>query len=127
MNNRIVSSLVMAVIAGSGLVSTLAFAQTSDDAATTHPRVNEVTQRLENQQKRVDAGVKDGQINATQAAHDEKRIDNVNNQLTKDEAKNGGHITKAEQKKMNRELNNNSKHIKHQRANAKKSADKTTN
>ena len=37
-----------------------------------HPRISEVDRRLENQQGRIGAGVKDGQINAKQESRDEK-------------------------------------------------------
>jgi hypothetical protein len=80
-----------------------------------HPRVNEVDQRLQNQQNRIDAGAADGQLNANQAAHDDARDAKVSQELSADEAKNGGHITKAEQRKMNRQLNHNSKKIHRQR------------
>lgn len=80
-----------------------------------HPRVNEVDQRLENQQQRIDNGVKDGQMSQGEAARDEKRDAKVERQLSRDEAKNGGHITKAEQRHMNRELNHDSHKIHRQR------------
>ena len=80
-----------------------------------HPRENEVNNRLENQQKRVANGVADGQINAKQAARDSARDAKVAREESRDEAKNGGHLTKAEQNKMNRQLNNDSAHIKDQR------------
>ena len=92
-----------------------AMAQTADAPVPDHPRVNEVDQRLQDQQNRVNNGVADGQINAGQAAHDDSRDAHVSQELNKDQAKDGGHITKAEQRKMNRQLNKNSKHIHHQR------------
>jgi hypothetical protein len=93
----------------------VAHAQTSDTTIPGHPRVNEVDQRLENQQNRIDNGVKDGQINAKQEMRDEKTDAKVSQELSADQAKNGGHITKAEQRKMNKQLNGNSKRIHRQR------------
>ena len=58
-----------------------------------------------------------GQINPNQAARDERRDARVERQLKRDEAKHGGHITKREQAKLNRELNHNSKAIHNQRHN----------
>jgi len=80
-----------------------------------HPRINEVDQRLENQQRRIDAGVNSGQINAKQEARDNALDSKVAQQLSNDEAKNGGRITKREQRHMNRELNRNSARIYRQR------------
>jgi hypothetical protein len=80
-----------------------------------HPRENEVNTRLEDQQKRTDAGVAKGQINARQAARDSTRDAKVAREESRDEAKHDGHITKAEQAKMNRQLNKDSKDIHDQR------------
>jgi hypothetical protein len=80
-----------------------------------HPRISQVDSRLERQQQRIDNGVKDNQINAQQTANDEKRDPRVAQQLSKDEAEHDGHITKYEQKRLNRELNRNSRKIHRQR------------
>ncbi len=93
-------------------------AQTTDTTVPNHPRVNEVDQRLQNQQNRIDAGVANGQINANQAARDQKTDAKVSQELSADEAKNGGHITKAEQTHMNNQLNKDSTRIRHQRTKA---------
>ncbi len=90
-------------------------AQTTTDVPG-HPRVNEVDQRLDNQQKRIDNGVASGTINAKQEARDQATDAKVSQELSKDEAKNGGKITKAEQRRMNRQLTHNSKRIHHQKA-----------
>ena len=108
MKNRIL--LVTASIFVLG--SSAAFAQSSD--VPDHPRVNEVNQRLDNQQQRIDSGVQNGTLNAKQATNDEKRDAKVANELSNDEAKHNGHVTKAEQKKMNKQLNKNSHKIKKQ-------------
>jgi hypothetical protein len=80
-----------------------------------HPRVNEVDQRLDNQQNRIQKGVADGQINAKQEARDEKHDSNIAERESADEAKNGGHLTKAEDKHLNKSLNKNSARIHRQR------------
>ena len=80
-----------------------------------HPRENEVNTRLEDQQKRTDAGVVSGKINARQAARDSARDAKVAREESRDEAKHNGHLTKAEQDKMNRQLNKNSADIHDQR------------
>jgi len=115
------AALIALVTAG---VSGFAQAQTTAPTSVTPPPtggvvsttgVGQVDQRLGDQQKRIDAGVKDGQIGAKQEMRDEKTDAHVSQELSKDEAKNGGVITKAEQKKMNKQLNKNSKRIHRQR------------
>lgn len=80
-----------------------------------HPRVNEVNQRLDNQQNRIQQGVADGQLNAKQATRDEAHDANVAQRESRDEAEHGGHLTKAEQNHLNKSLNHNSGRIHKQR------------
>lgn len=101
-----------------------AIAQTAAVPDPGHPRVNEVQQRIDNQQSRVDKGVSDGQINAKQAARDDAKLAREQKSLNQDQAKDGGHITKAEQKNLNKRLNKGSKQIHRQRENAKAEAAK---
>jgi len=82
-----------------------------------HPRVSEVNQRLDNQQNRIQAGVADGQLNAKQAARDEKQDSNIAARESRDEAEHGGHLTKQEDKNLNKSLNHDSKRIHKQRTN----------
>jgi hypothetical protein len=108
-------SLTVALIAGGNFASSAVFAQSADTAIPGHPRVDEVNQRLENQQERIENGVKDGQISAKQEARDEKHDAKIAGELSADQAKHNGHITKAEQKKLNKQLNHNGKKIHKQR------------
>jgi len=88
-----------------------------------HPRINEVQQRIDNQQNRVDRGISDGQINGRQAARDDAKLSREQNSLNRDAVNNGGHITKAEQRNLNKRLNKGSQQIHRQRQNgAAKSA-----
>ncbi len=80
-----------------------------------HPRINEVQGRIDNQERRIDQGVNQGQLSPGQAARDTRRDARVERQLKRDEAKHDGHITKAEQARLNRELNRNSRAIHRQR------------
>jgi hypothetical protein len=96
-----------------------AFAQTTPAVPDPgHPRVNEVQQRIDNQENRVDRGVSDGQINAKQAAHDDAKLSREQNSLNQDQAKDGGHITKGEQRNLNKRLNKGSRQIHRQRKNS---------
>lgn len=89
------------------LTATGAFAQTA--------RENEVNQRLNTQEQRTDSGVASGTINAKQESRDNARDAKVANEESADEAKNGGKLTKKEDKQLNRQLNHNSKDIKDQK------------
>ena len=93
--------------------ATLAYADTAPVPG--HPRVNEVNQRIDNQQKRIDKGVANGTITPQQQARDEKRLANVSQRASADEAKNGGHLTQGEQTRLNHSLNKNSRHVKAQK------------
>jgi hypothetical protein len=104
--------LALTVLIGSGGT---AFAQSAAVPDPGHPRVNEVQQRIDNQQNRVDRGISDGQINAKEAAHDDAKLGREQASLNHDEAKNGGHITKGEQRNLNKRLNKGSKQIYRQR------------
>ena len=106
------TSILPAAAAFAILLSAPAFAQDADPG---HPRVNEIQGRIDNQENRVNQGIGQGQINGKQAARDEARDARVERQLQRDEAKHGGHITKGEQAKLNRELNHNSHAIHNQR------------
>jgi hypothetical protein len=76
-----------------------------------HPRVNEVNQREQNQQDRIANGLKNGTMTPGQAAHVEKQEQHIENQEKRDMAKNNGHLTKAEQKQLNKEQNKTSREI----------------
>jgi hypothetical protein len=106
------SVAIAALIASSGAAVAQTAAAVPDPG---HPRVNEVQQRIDNQESRVDRGVSDGQINAKQAAHDDAKLGREQSSLNRDEAKDGGHITKAEQRNLNRRLNRGSRQIHRQR------------
>jgi hypothetical protein len=95
------------------LISTQSMAQTAP--VPDHPRENEVNQRLDNQQARIDQGLKNGTMTGQQAARDEKHDENVAQREAVDESKHNGHITKAEQNRLNKSENKNSKRIYRQK------------
>lgn len=104
--------LLVSAVFASGAVMAQA---TPDTAVPGHPRVNEVNQRLDNQQNRTQNGVADGQINAKQEARDEKQDANVAQRESADEAKHNGHLTKQEQNNLNKSENHDSRRIRKQR------------
>lgn len=72
-----------------------------------HPRVNEVDQRLDNQNARIQHDVATGQMSAAQGARDERHDANIAARARADEARNGGHLTAGEQHRLNQSLNRN--------------------
>lgn len=76
-----------------------------------HPRRAEVNARLNNQNKRIRDQVKEGELTKAQAA----KLHRQDRQVRKEErmmsSQNGGHITKQEQRALNRQENAISKKI----------------
>jgi hypothetical protein len=102
-----------------GLVATLACATASAQVTPVyipgHGRINQVDQRLANQQNRIDAGLASGQMSAQQAFRDERQDANIAARENRDEAEHGGHLTAQEQQNLNRSLNHDSNRIHYQR------------
>jgi hypothetical protein len=123
MNNTFTKSLLALAVGGLMLAGS-ASAQTSTTSGAGpgvvdpgHPRVNEVNGREANQQKRIGNGVANGKLTSKQTTNLEKRETSVQNREKKDMAAHNGHLTKAEQKGINRQQNRISKSIykdKHQ-------------
>jgi hypothetical protein len=104
---------VIGLVIGAAFASGSAMAQTNDVPG--HPRVNEVNNRLQNQQNRINNGLKNGTMNHAQAARDETRDANIARRESVDEAKHDGHLTKQEQKNLNHSENRNSGDIYRQK------------
>jgi len=117
MNNKFTNSLLILAVGGLMLAGS-ASAQTSTTSGAGpgvvdpgHPRVNQVNGREENQQQRIANGIKSSKLNSQQAANLEKRETSVQNREKRDMAAHNGHLTKAEQKGINRQQNRISKSI----------------
>jgi len=118
MKNTFTNTLLALAVGGLLLVGS-ASAQTSTTTSGAgpgvvdpgHPRVNEVNGREENQQQRIANGVSSGKLNAQQTSNLEKREASVQNREQKDMAANNGHLTKGEQRRINRQQNRISKSI----------------
>lgn len=104
-------SLIFAGLCCAVLGAPLAKAQTVPD----HPRVNEVNQRLDNQQARINRGLSNGTMSGKQAARDEAHDANIAKRESADEARHNGHLTRGEQRRLNRSENRNSRHIYRQK------------
>jgi len=118
-------SKMLFVLAVGGLMLGTAAAQTSTSNSSNtsgagpgvvdpgHPRVNQINQRQENQQDRIANGVKNGKLTPGQAARLERGEQRLENNEKKDMAADGGHLTKQDQRQLNREANHMSKRIAH--------------
>ncbi|HWY56234.1 MAG TPA: hypothetical protein VNZ03_17340 [Terriglobales bacterium] len=117
MINKFWNSLMILAIGGMTLTGS-AIAQTATTSGAGpgvvdpgHPRVNQVNNREARQQNRIAKGINNGSLNAKQASNLEKREASVQNREKKDMAAHNGHLTKAEQKGINRQQNRISKSI----------------
>src|SRR5499425_3079868 len=99
------SRLPLAVVIA-GAASTGAFAQSQSSQS--DPTIG---QRKENQQDRIANGIKSGQLTAGETANLEKKEAAINKETAKDRAANGGKLTTAEKKQINRQQNQMSKQI----------------
>lgn len=76
-----------------------------------HPRRAQVNRRLDSQHRRIHQGVENGKLTQQQAA----QLNSQDHQVRQEEkamaAQNGGHITGAEQKTLNKQENADSKQI----------------
>lgn len=76
-----------------------------------HPRRGQVNERLENQNKRINQEVKEGELTKAQANKLRKEDRQIRQEERAMASQNGGHITKAEQKVLNQQENAVSKQI----------------
>jgi hypothetical protein len=76
-----------------------------------HPRVNQINQRETNQQNRIANGIKNDKLTPGQASRLEKGEQRLQNNEKKDMAKDNGHLTKQDQRQLNREANHMSARI----------------
>jgi uncharacterized lipoprotein YajG len=124
MINKITNSLLVLAVGGLMFAGSAA-AQTTPNTSGAgpgvddpgHPRVNEVNNREQRQQDRIANGMKDGQLSPGQAAHLERNEARIQHQEKKDMAADNGHLTKKDQRQLNREENRQSRQIykdKHQ-------------
>ena len=101
MINQIKNSLLVLAVAGLMFVGA-ASAQTQD---------SNTAGREQNQQDRIANGEKNGTLTPGQASHLENREQHIDNQEKADMAAHNGHLTKGEQKQLNKEQNKTSKQI----------------
>ena len=83
-----------------------------------------VQQRIDNQDQRINAGVKSGALTPGEAARDESHDARIEAARNRDLAEHGGHLTPAERANLNHRLNHNSARIYDTIHNAKVAAPK---
>lgn len=71
----------------------------------------EVDRRENRQQERIGQGVQSGQLTPGETAHLERQEQRIDNQVKAERAANGGHLTAAERRQVNREENRESRRI----------------
>ena len=123
MTNQFGKMLIVLAVGGLMLATAAAQTSTSNSSNTSgagpgvvdpgHPRVNQVNQREENQQDRIANGIKNGKLTPGQAARLERGEQRLEHNEKKDMAADGGHLTKQDQRQLNREANHMSKRIAH--------------
>jgi hypothetical protein len=84
----------------------------------TNPK-SEVGQRQRNQQERIAQGVKSGQLTASETAHLERREAAIHKEVKTERAANGGKLTPAERRQVNRQENRTSAAIYRKKHNAR--------
>jgi hypothetical protein len=80
---------------------------------------SEVGQRQRNQQERIAQGVKSGQLTASETAHLEGREAAIHKEVHNDRVANGGTLTAAERRQVNRQQNRTSGAIYRKKHNAR--------
>jgi hypothetical protein len=117
MSNRVTQFLSILAVGGLMFVGSAAAQNSNTSGAGAnkvdpgHPRVNQVNRRETRQQNRIANGVKNGKLTPGQTAHLEKGEQRLQNNEKKDMAKDNGHLTKTNQRQLNREANHMSKRI----------------
>ncbi len=102
--------LMTALLVASLGLTTVTFAQ-DGKFAKTHPRRDQVNDRLARQNKRIHNEVKEGDMTKKQAASLHKDDRQIRKEERAMASQNGGHITKQEQKTLNQQQNKVSKQI----------------
>lgn len=96
---------------GKVLLATFASGILAASALPLAAQAAEVYNRLDNQQDRIAAGVRNGQLTPREYANDKVHLAAINAQRRHDLARNGGHLTAHQKIQLNRELNRNSARI----------------
>ena len=108
------NKILMTLVTGALLTSTIALA---DDVKKPEPKV---TNRAENQQKRIAQGVKSGQLTPAETVKLEKKESAIHQEVKAERTLNDGKLTPDERKQVNGQQNSVSKQIYNKKHNAAK-------
>jgi hypothetical protein len=77
-----------------------------------HPRRAEVNHRLNNQDRRINHDVRNGDMSKRQARNLHQRDHQIRHEERRMASRHGGHITRREQSRLNRQENHTSRRIR---------------
>ena len=97
--------IVMTISLTAFLLGSVSVALAETQRQQDHPRREEVNQRLNNQNKRIQNKVKSGQMSKAKAAKVHKEDRQIRGEERAMASQNGGHITKQEQRTLNQQEN----------------------
>ena len=103
MKKALIFASLLSVIAVSSFAQAPAPEQKDKQFQRTHPRREQVNQRLANQNRRIKHELKEGEMTRAQAAKLHKEDRQIRQEERLMAAQNGGHITKQEQRTLNRQ------------------------
>jgi len=110
MKSKLTASLVM-VIVSVFLLGGIVPVYAESDWAKNHPRRTQVNKRLKNQNHRINAKVKNGEMSKAEASKLHQQDRNIRHEERYMAKQNGGHITKQEQRTLNQQENQVSREI----------------
>ena len=111
MKRGIIAVSASTVLAAAFGMSSVTDAMAEGKWAQNHPRRAEVNARLNNQNKRINKELKEGEISKGQANALHKEDHQIRQEERDMASQNGGHITKTEQNVLNQQENKVSKQI----------------
>ena len=104
-------ALLAMVVVSVFLLGGMVPAYAESDWAKAHPRRHEVNKRLQNQNRRINKKVKNGEMTKAEARKLHKEDRNIRQEERLMAKQNGGHITKQEQRTLNQQENQVSREI----------------
>lgn len=107
MNKNLILASLLSVLAMSSFAQAPVTAPEKNDASfqKSHPRREQVNERLANQNNRIKDEVKEGDMTKAKAARLHKKDRQIRQEERDMASQNGGHITKQEQKTLNQQEN----------------------
>jgi hypothetical protein len=105
MKKALIVASLLSVLAVSSFAQAPAPEQKDNHFQKTHPRREQVNQRLANQNRRIKHEVKEGDMSKVQAVNLHREDRQIRHEEQIMAAQNGGHITKQEQRTLNQQEN----------------------